>query len=140
MTAIDYATAMLETDEGYREFVYNDITGKATIGYGFCLEDGITMQEAAAMLNVRVQALDKKFMSYPWYAGLNDVRKSALLDMAYNLGLHGFLEFKDMIVAIQAQDWTEANNQCLNSSAARLLPTRYGRLADMLLTGNLPGE
>ena len=140
MSAIDFATEQLEQDEGYRQFMYTDTAGKHTIGYGVNLDVGFDQGLAAAVLGFLVTRIDQSLSAYPWYAVLNDTRKSALLNMAYNLGIHGLLQFQDMIAAITAQNWSEAKAQCLNSSAARLLPTRYGRIADLLLTGNPSGD
>lgn len=140
MSAIDWATMQLETDEGFRQFTYTDTTGHQTIGYGINLAAGLTEPEARCLLAFMVADLDETLSTHSWYAACNDTRKSALLNMAYNTGITGLLKFQDMIAAITAQNWSEAKAQCLNSSAARLLPTRYGRIADLLLTGNPSGD
>lgn len=140
MSAVDSAAVQLETDEGYRSTLYVDAVGKRTIGYGLNLDAGMDQGLALAILKFTVSRNDVTLSAYPWYAACNDTRKSALLNMAYNLGIHGLLQFQDMIAAIGAQNWAEAKAQCLNSSAARLLPTRYGRIADLLLTGVPSGD
>jgi lysozyme len=140
MSAVDYALPQLETDEGFRAFAYTDTTGHQTIGYGFNLAAGMSEPEARNLLAFMVADLDETLETHSWYAACNDTRKSALLNMAYNMGISGLLQFKDMIAAITAQNWAEAKAQCLNSSAARLLPTRYGRIADLLLTGTPSGD
>lgn len=135
MTAEDYAIARLMTEEGFRATVYTDVQGHQTIGYGFNVGAGISQKAALALLTTQVDELSEALAVYPWYASLDMVRASVCLDCAFNLGEHGLLQFQNMIVALGQKNWQQAHDELLDSEAARLLPERYGELAEILLTG-----
>ena len=134
MSAIDLAVARLKPEEGYRPKKYIDTTGNETIGYGFNIGAGLTEPEAAALLQAQVTTRAAAISTW-WFQGLDDVRASVVLDLAFNLGVSGLFEFHDMIAAIQQKDWQKAHDALLDSKAAKQLPTRYNALAQSLLTG-----
>lgn len=72
------------------------------------------------------------------WATLDPVRQAALVDMAFELGGAGLAGFEDMLVAVEASDWSEAKHQALNSKWARQVPTRAAMDATMILTGTWP--
>lgn len=135
---IDAAVALLKVDEGYRQFVYIDTRGYETIGYGFNLKEGLSQQECALILELRVQVLDAQLGQIPWYSNLDQIRAAAILDLAYNLGVAGLLQFHNMIQALQAKSWKQASSELLSSQYATQVPNRCYRLAQILLTGQLP--
>jgi lysozyme len=135
MSATDLAVARLQTDEGFRPMVYTDTTGHQTIGYGFNISAGISQYAALALLDAQAAELSVDLGELDWYHGLDDVRSSVCIELAFNLGLNGLLGFHQMIAALRSGDWRSAHDQLLNSEAARQLPVRYGQLADLLLNG-----
>jgi|HubBroStandDraft_6_1064221.scaffolds.fasta_scaffold225558_3 lysozyme len=140
MSAVDLAIARLKTDEGFRATKYLDSVGKLTIGYGFNIDAGITQTAAEALLSAQTAALAKTLATYWWAAGLDDARLSVVVEMAFNDGLNGLLHFPLMLGAIGRKDWQSAHDECLNSDAAHMLPTRYNALAQILLTGVCNGQ
>jgi len=62
-----------------------------------------------------------------------DVRR-ALLNMAYQLGVSGLLNFSKMLTALQAGDREEAAREALDSLWAKQTPNRARRVA-LLLRG-----
>jgi lysozyme len=135
VSAVDLAVARLKIEEGYRGLVYKDPVGKLTIGYGCNLDAGITPYAASALLTAQVESIALRFSTIPWFMGLDEVRASVLIDLAFNLGVGGLSDFPKMLLALGKQDWTTAHAELLDSDAARQLPTRYGELAQILLTG-----
>jgi lysozyme len=135
VSAIDLAVARLKVDEGFRASVYVDTRGHMSIGYGFNVDAGISEPAAAALLTAQASESMSILQSLPWYAPLNDVRASVLIELAFNLGITGLLGFTNMIAAIRAGNWRAAHDQLLDSDAAREMPARYRALAGMLLTG-----
>jgi lysozyme len=101
--------ADLTRDEGCRLKVYDDATGQPlkpgvtikghpTIGIGRALDvNGIHLAEATAMLNTDIDFLVPVLSQQHWFAALDDLRQNAVLNMAFNLGIAGLLEFHDMI-------------------------------------------
>lgn len=76
----------------------------------------------------------------PAWEGLGNVRQAAVTDMAFELGFHGLLAFQKMLSALRAYQWGTASAECRASSYAREVPERAARVADMLATGQWPGE
>lgn len=135
MTAEDLVIARLTTEEGFRAAAYRDTVGALSIGYGFNVDAGISEPAARALLTAQVDERMLDLMVYPWYTALDEVRQSVCLDLAYNLGEHGFMEFQHLIGALSIQNWQGAHDALLDSDAARALPSRYEPLAQLLLTG-----
>ena len=128
----------LETEEGFRANSYKDSTGNTTIGYGFNVDAGISRRAAAALLQAQIEELQGLLLKYRWYAGLDAVRQSVILDLAFNDGLSGLLHFVDMISAIGRGNWVTAKTELLNSKGAQENPHRYQLLAQILFTGSIP--
>jgi lysozyme len=135
VSALDLAVAQLRVDEGFRANVYKDSQGNATIGYGFAIGSGLSKPAALALLSAQVADLQNQLTTYYWWAALDDPRASAVLNVAFNVGLEGLLHFPKMLAAIAVKDWQTAHDQLLNSDAARLNVDRYKRLAQTLLLG-----
>lgn len=135
MTALDLAISRLQVNEGFRPMVYRDIKGIETIGYGFNISAGIKQPAALALLTAQAQDLEKQLEGLSWPMQLDEVRFSVMIELAFNLGFSGLLGFGNMIAALKAQNWQVAHDELLDSEAGRLLPTRYGQLANLLLNG-----
>ena len=135
MTALDLAISRLQVNEGFRPMVYRDTKGVETIGYGFNISAGIKQPAALALLTAQAQDLEKQLEGLSWPMQLDEVRFSVMIELAFNLGFSGLLGFGNMIAALKAQNWQVAHDELLDSEAGRLLPTRYGQLANLLLNG-----
>lgn len=70
------------------------------------------------------------------WSKIESVRKEAILDLIYNLGLTHFREFTHFIDDVKKQDWGKAASDLLMSEAARQNIARYHRLASVLQTGD----
>lgn len=135
MNAIDYVTPRLKTEEAFRSKAYKDTHGLTTIGYGFCVDAGISQYAAAALLTAQIQERDQALLVYSWYQGLDPIRQSVILDVSFNVGVEGLLHFPNMIMALTRKDWLGAEQELLNSEVAHELVERYDALANILLTG-----
>lgn len=126
---------MIANDEGYRAEIYRCSAGKLTIGYGTNLSAGLPEDEALVLMRYHLAKLDAQMHRiWPWYGGLSGRRKTALLSMAYQMGLDGLAGFRRMLTAIGRQDWPEAHRQALDSKWARSdSPRRAGRISKLLL-------
>ena len=67
---------------------------------------------------------------------IDGVRKEAILDVVFNLGLTHFKTFVNFIGAVKANDWDKAAAELLLSEAARENILRYHRNATVLQTGD----
>jgi lysozyme len=129
--------SQLQRDEGYRQFPYRDTRGVLTIGYGFNLSgDGLTLTEAAEILRLRVADVHIRLKAaLPWTANIDPVRRFVLVNMAYNMGMAGLLEFRHALTAVQAGDWEGAAAEMLKSAWASQVGPRAQRLAKQMETG-----
>jgi lysozyme len=132
----------IELHEGLRLKPYRCTAGKLTIGVGRNLEDrGITLSEARMLLaNDLADVRNGLLNALPWVAQLDDVRQRVLIDMAFNLGLQGLLEFKRTLAAVQAGQYQQAATMMLQSRWAKQVGQRAERLSRMMVTGADPRE
>jgi lysozyme len=73
--------------------------------------------------------------SFPWFAGLSEPRRHALIDMRFNLGGAGFRKFKATLAALAAGDYATAARQMRKSLWARQVGRRAETLARMVEQG-----
>ncbi|MBF0444833.1 MAG: lysozyme [Magnetococcales bacterium] len=131
--------AQLKKHEGVRLKPYKCSAGKLTIGVGRNIEDiGITDAESdfflANDINRVISELRGVFASFD---EMDDVRKSVLVDMCFNLGISRFLKFKNMLSAVRVSDWQTASEEMLDSKWAKQVGVRATRLSQMMLTGEV---
>lgn len=103
--------ADLRRDEGCRLTAYPDPKSGAepwTIGYGHTGREVHpdlvwTMAQALAALSADVRAACNGLSTaLPWWTTLDDVRQDCLANMAFNMGVHGLLEFRTFLAFMQA--------------------------------------
>ncbi len=71
----------------------------------------------------------------PWVRSLDGPRQAAVYNAAFNLGVFGFLGFKNAIASIKAGDYDAAASHMLNSKWASQVKQRAVRLAQQIRTG-----
>jgi lysozyme len=132
----------LRLHEGERLRPYRCTAGKLTIGVGRNLEDrGITAEESAHLLLNDVRAVEQSLAkALPWFTQLDDVRQRVLLDMAFNLGTQGLLEFRRTLEAVRTGRYQQAAAMMLESRWAGQVGQRAQRLSQMMATGQDPAE
>ena len=141
---------MLTQDEGLRLTVYDDATGKAivpgytvvghpTIGVGRALDlDGITADEAFLLRDNNIARVTRAAETFPWFSGLDSVRRDVMVMMIFNMGLGRFCEFKLMIAAMATGDFQGAATEMLSSQWHTQVGARAERLAQMVVSGAYP--
>ena len=127
----------LRRDEGVRLKPYTDSVGKITIGIGRNLTDvGISEFEANQFLKADVlKASDALRENLPWVNDLDDALYNVLLNMCFNMGIHGLLSFKNTLAKIQAGDYAGAAQAMLDSKWAQQVGARAHRLSVQMETG-----
>jgi len=128
----------LKRDEAVRLKPYKDSVGKLTIGIGRNLDDvGISDAEADFMLHNDIYRAESGVEEHlPWTKDLDEVRRAALVNMAFNMGIAGLLGFKNTLAAIQSGDYETAAAEMENSKWAIQVGPRAHRLALQIKTGN----
>jgi lysozyme len=135
----------LARDEGIKLYVYDDATalpvrpghlmiGHPTIGIGRALDvHGVSKAEAYYLLNNDIDGLLKELaVRLPEFSKLDDPRQRTLCNMAFNLGVSGLLEFREMLAAIAQQKYGQAATCLLESKLGAQATSRAKRLAQLL--------
>lgn len=135
----DYLKNLLIKHEGKRLKVYTDSVGKATIGVGRNLVDvGISDDECNILLGNDIARTKKDVQMFlPWVSSLNEARQIVIISMAFNMGIHGLLGFKNTLSLIQAGRYKEASDNMLQSKWATQVGKRANELAKIMETGEL---
>lgn len=133
MTLLD----QLKRDEGLRLTPYKDSVGKVTIGYGRNLDDvGISQYEAELLLqHDLINASQVLRENLPWTEGLDEVRRAVLVNMSFNMGIHGLMGFKNTLALVQSGDYDRAAEQMMQSKWAAQVGPRAHRLAVQMRSG-----
>ena len=129
-------TKQLIRDEGLKLKPYTDTVGKLTIGVGRNLEDnGISEAEAIHMLQNDINTSERELSRYSWFMQLDPIRRDAIINMHFNLGLPRLLTFRSMIAALDDGNYTKAANEALDSKWAQQVGERATRIAKQIKTG-----
>ncbi len=124
--------------EGLRLKPYRCTAGKLTIGIGRNLDDcGISQKEAYALLDNDIQNCEQQLLEEipVIYNALDEVRQCVLLNMCFNLGIHGLLGFNNTLAFIAAGDWERAANNMLASKWAKQVGRRAIELSELIRKG-----
>ena len=124
--------------EGLRLKPYRDTVGKLTIGIGRNLDDvGITDLEARFLCDNDIERIMAQLdRALPWWRGLEgDRRQQALVNMTFNLGLGGVLEFEKALAAMRVGDWAVAAREMLDSKWHKDVGHRAEELAEIVRRG-----
>jgi len=131
----------LVREEGRRNVVYLDSLGVATVGIGH-VEPGLYVGEVWS--DERIDAAFERDVAtktaevtaaLPWFGQLNEARQAVLLQMAFQMGTHGLLQFKQTLGAVRDQRWSDAAGNMLASVWAKQTAGRARRLARQMETG-----
>lgn len=127
----------LKRDEGIRFKPYKDSVGKLTIGIGRNLDDvGINELEAEWLLSHDIdRAQSTLYEHLPWAKDLDEARRAVLLNMTFNMGIFGLMQFKRTLQSIQDGRYEDAADQMLESKWAEQVGPRAHRLAMQMKSG-----
>ena len=119
-------------DEGFRSKVYLDHLGFPTIGYGTKISElDVSKEEAERWLDDELDEKEERLRRIPEFAKLNVARKNVIRSMAYQMGVQGTKNFKNMWRAIAIDEYEEAATHMRDSRWWRdpLTQSRAGRMA-----------
>lgn len=127
---------MLRLHEGVKDKPYKCTSGKTTIGVGRNIEDsGLSPDEIDHLLLNDIKRVEQELGQFEWFTVMNNIRQTAIADMCFNLGLPRLLQFKNMIAALQQQDYAMAAVHMMDSRWARQVGQRAARLSKIIQTG-----
>ncbi len=95
---------------------------------------GLYEEEAMLLLNNDIiKCYD--IAEFRWFRFLNAVREKVVIDMRFNLGRTGFLEFKKMIRQLELENYWNAAEEMKESKWYHQTGERAKRLVVMMATG-----
>lgn len=133
-------------DESKRRTVYYDLGGVPTVGIGHNLH--VPLSDAAILqiynddVDAAITGLNTR---WPFWIALDEVRQRVVVNMVFNLGIDGFMEFKQMRAAVEAGKFDVAAKRMWASLWAKQVgdgpggkQDRADRLTHMMATGQEP--
>lgn len=141
-------TQRIARHEGFRSMPYIDTRGNWTVGYGHKLSltdakstypTGITQEQALVLLSADIDTATRLANgALPWLHLIDEVRQGIIVEMVYQLGIQGMLGFKNMLQAMQSDDWSAASDAMLDSEWHIQTPERCEELAALMISDDLP--
>ena len=137
---MDDLKARIKKHEGFRDVMYKDSLGFATIGYGHLIlptdnyVDGkqYSKEVLDAVFDKDFQnALDNANKLMSGY-DLVDQAKEVICEMVFQLGIGGVSKFKNMWKALEKKDYYTASQEMLDSRWARQTPKRAEDLSNIM--------
>ena len=134
LKTLDGLIERLKISEGYRESVYKCTLGFDTIGYGFAIKDLRLSEEISEIiLKEKVEYLMERMIDrLDWFVKMPPEVQSVCVEMAYQLGLHGFCKFKKAISHFKEKEFQLAADEMLDSLWAKQTPNRANMLAQIV--------
>lgn len=123
--------------EGLRLTVYDCPAGYQTIGVGRNLEGkGITEEEAFYLLSNDIDYFTEQLKNnIDWFDEIPEEKQNVLINMAFNLGVSGLLNFKNMLLAVKEKRWIDASTEMLDSKWAKQVGNRAIELSGIMANG-----
>lgn len=129
---------IIKKHEGLRLKPYHCTAGKLTIGYGRNLDDrGISEEEADRLLHNDILLCSLQLdRDLPWWKHHPENVQMVLMDMCFNLGIAGLLEFKRTLGYIRDQKYSAAAVAMLQSKWASQVGARAKELSVLIQDAN----
>ena len=124
----------IKAHEGYEPMVYQCTEGHDTIGVGFKVDDLFLSEKVCDLileekLNDLIPRIERKLS---WFRYAQDEVKLVIVNMSYQMGLNGVLQFKRALAAMEIKNWEMAADEMLDSLWARQTSRRANELADII--------
>jgi lysozyme len=97
---------------------------------------GLSDSEIDMLLANDIKRVEQELTDrFTWYSKLDSVRREAMIDIAFNLGLTKLLGFKKALAAMESGDYFWASTEFNASRWAEQVGYRADELCDMIETG-----
>ena len=133
-------TEMLRRHEGVETHAYKCTSGKITVGVGRNIDPdgglGLSDDEIDVLLENDIDRSIKELgAAFNWFSDLNEARRDAMIDLAFNLGLPRLLKFKNALAAMAEADYDLAAAEFMDSKYASQVKDRAIEICAMIKTG-----
>lgn len=137
---MDNLEDQLVRDESEVLHGYLDSEGFMTLGVGTLIDHRkggyITREESRYLLRNRITIARSNLMAaFPWLTDLDLIRREALANMTFNMGIDHLKEFVDAMGKLQQKDFAGAAAAFLESKWSKQVGARAQRLAKQIETG-----
>ena len=131
---------MLRKHEGVEKYAYKCTADKVTIGVGRNIDKsggmGLSDDEIDYLLSNDIKRVSAELIrAFSWYSELDEVRKDAMIDMCFNMGLPRLSKFKNSLAAMKNGDYDIAALEFLDSNWAKQVGSRSITITDMIRSG-----
>ena len=132
-------TEMLRKHEGVRDKVYLCSAGYETIGVGRNIsEDGLGLSddEIDYLLSNDIKRVREELTEeYYWFAGLDEARQDAMIDISFNLGQTSLRGFVKSLEAMAREDFDTAADEFMDSKWSEQVGDRAVEVTEIIRTG-----
>tara|TARA_B100000900_G_scaffold111183_1_gene92913 strand:+ start:336 stop:794 length:459 start_codon:yes stop_codon:yes gene_type:complete len=138
----DKVVEMLKRHEGLRTFPYNCSQGFLTLGIGRNLDaNGISEEEAHYLLYNDINKVQKE-LTKNWgvWRTFPERPRMVCIDMAFQMGITGFMSFRETRKLMELGKWLEASEELLRSRYAVQTPNRALYNSRQLALCNIDGQ
>ena len=132
---------MLRAHEGVETHAYKCTAEKITIGVGRNIDPaggiGLSDDEIDYLLSNDVARVNKELLlTFSWFAELDEVRKDAMINICFQLGLPRLKKFKMSLAHMKNGDYDLAADEFLMSNWANQTPARAKDISEMIRSGD----
>jgi len=132
---------MLRAHEGVETHAYKCTAEKITIGVGRNIDPtggiGLSDDEIDFLLANDVARVNKELLlTFSWFAELDEVRKDAMINICFQLGLPRLKKFKMSLAHMKNGDYDLAADEFLISNWANQTPARAKEITTMIRSGD----
>mgnify|MGYP000938050228 FL=1 len=137
---MDKIVEVLRRHEGVRSYAYKCSAGYITIGVGRNIDEdgglGLSDDEVDYLLSNDIDRCIKELgASFDWFKQLDEVRRDAMINLVFNLGMPRLKQFKNTLAAMENCDWNTAADELLDSRWATQVGARATEVSTMIRTG-----
>ncbi len=130
---------MLRRHEGVRDKVYLCSAGYETIGVGRNISEdglGLSKDEIDFLLNNDIKRVREELTEeYYWFAGLNEARQDAMIDLSFNLGQTRLRGFVKALEAMSREEFENAADEFMDSRWSEQVGDRAVEVTEIIRTG-----
>ena len=128
---------LLIRHEGIKLKPYHCTSGKLTIGIGRNLEDrGITKEEAIYLLNNDIHSFHEQLLDkFSFYKYLEGARRDAVLNLAFNMGVHSPSKFVKALSYMEEKQYDKAADEFMDSRWSEQVGDRAVEVTEIIRTG-----
>jgi len=131
---------MLRKHESVETHAYECSANKITVGVGRNIDKdggiGLSNDEIDYLLANDIKRVNGELLrSFDWFNSLDQVRKDAMIDLCFNIGLPRMKGFKKALSAMDGVDYDTAATEFLDSRWAKQVGSRAVTITNMIRSG-----